>query len=240
MSGIYGVPSFLRQRFMKETSRNWKLPRCAILSHSEEPWSGTLKNHGFQHCQTKISPLKYPKWEAPPPPDILNDITNVQLEDHGSYLVVPSELDPEDDSVLTVMCFSDTHTKHKEWRMDQLPPADLLLHAGDFTFSGNKSEVMGFEEWGAFMARVSCDEQKNEEIYKRYYGVGDAENGEEAKSMEVIDDDLLPMDERKYKHLVCIAGNHDMTFDTKWYTQNPSARRYVLCSLDWNHFHHKS
>ena len=143
------------------------------------------------------------------------------MEDHGTYWSVPTDLDPEADNVLSVICFSDTHTKHKNWRFDGLPPADILLHAGDFTFDGHKGEVVSFEEWGQFIANLNVDETKNQEIYSHYYSEGvDPENEEEMKWNGV------PADERKYKHLICIAGNHEMTFDVKWYDTDPNAKRY--------------
>jgi len=171
--------------------------------------------------------LKFPKWEPPPKPDILDKIKRVELEDHGPYWSVPTTLDPESDSVLRVLCFSDTHTKHKEWRMDALPPADLLLHAGDFSFDGHEGEVVSFEEWGRFIANLNVDESKNEELYAHYYGDGgdEAADGGDA----AVDDmkwDGVPMAERKYKYLVCIAGNHEMTFDVKWYDSDPDSGRY--------------
>ena len=145
------------------------------------------------------------------------------MEDHGAFWSVPTALDIEAESVLRVICFSDTHTKHKNWRFDQLPPADMVLHAGDFTFDGNKGEVTSFEEWGRFMASLNVDESKNGALYAHYYGDGDAVDG------DAVDDvkwEEVPAAERKYKHLICIAGNHEMTFDVKWYDTDPNAKRY--------------
>merc|ERR1719356_615064 len=35
------------------------------------------------------------------------------------------------------------------------------------------------------------------------------------------------MNERKYKHLICIAGNHELTFHVDWYNRKGSdAKRY--------------
>lgn len=45
---------------------------------------------------------------------------------------------------LRCVCISDTHTKHKSL---QLPPGDVLIHAGDFTFGGSPSEIQDFNSW---------------------------------------------------------------------------------------------
>lgn len=61
---------------------------------------------------------------------------------------------------------SDTHGKH--YQLD-LPSADVLVHAGDFTMNGGESAIRSFNEW--------LGEQK-----------------------------------AKFKHIVIIAGNHDIHF----------------------------
>lgn len=175
----------------------------------------------IEKLQKEIKGIKYPKWEPPPKPDILKDIKQLKLEDKGSYLLVPSDLDPvKDENVLTIICFSDTHTKHKSFRFDKLPSADIVLHAGDFTFDGRTSEVILFEKWGKFIASLNIDESKNKDIYDKYYN---NDNNDEEKDEK---NDLLDIKERKYKHLICIAGNHEMTFDLEWYNkQGTDAKR---------------
>lgn len=39
------------------------------------------------------------------------------------------------------VCISDTHTKHKELK---IPDADVLIHAGDFTYKGKEQELKDF------------------------------------------------------------------------------------------------
>jgi predicted phosphodiesterase len=46
--------------------------------------------------------------------------------------------------MVRIVCISDTHTYHKSI---QLPPGDILLHAGDATYHGYEHEVRGFGEW---------------------------------------------------------------------------------------------
>ena len=45
---------------------------------------------------------------------------------------------------LRCVCISDTHTKHS---MVDIPPGDVLIHAGDFTFGGGEEEVKSFSDW---------------------------------------------------------------------------------------------
>eukprot|EP01084_Bolivina_argentea_P160294 279161_1 len=157
----------------------------------------------------KLAPLQYPKWEPPPKPKVLQDINSIQLIDKGTYMLIPTELDNTKDNVLTVMVFSDTHNKHQHYRFDKLPAADIIIHCGDFTMDGREYEVEQFAKWGEFLGQLNIDETKNKQIYERYY---DTENDE-------IKDEIIELDikDRKYKHLICIAGNHEMTFDLKWY-----------------------
>jgi Icc-related predicted phosphoesterase len=44
-----------------------------------------------------------------------------------------------------IVCISDTHELHREL---DIPPGDILIHAGDFTFmSGRPSKVADFDRW---------------------------------------------------------------------------------------------
>jgi Icc-related predicted phosphoesterase len=49
-------------------------------------------------------------------------------------------------TTVRVLCLSDTHMKHGELA---LPPADLVVHAGDFTRRGRREEVVAFLDWYA-------------------------------------------------------------------------------------------
>lgn len=46
--------------------------------------------------------------------------------------------------MVRVVCISDTHTYHESV---VLPPGDILVHAGDFTFRGKEEEVRAFGKW---------------------------------------------------------------------------------------------
>lgn len=45
---------------------------------------------------------------------------------------------------MKVCCISDTHEMHERL---QIPPCDLLVHAGDITFHGNPERVRDFDRW---------------------------------------------------------------------------------------------
>lgn len=46
-----------------------------------------------------------------------------------------------------IMCMSDTHTKHSDIPKESIFPADIAIHAGDFTMYGKRSEVISFRDW---------------------------------------------------------------------------------------------
>jgi len=53
---------------------------------------------------------------------------------------------PKDANSVRFVCISDTHGRH--WEMTQrLPAGDVLLHAGDFSMSGEEAEVLDFSSW---------------------------------------------------------------------------------------------
>lgn len=45
---------------------------------------------------------------------------------------------------MKIICIADTHNKHSEIIV---PPGDLIIHAGDFTEAGTKSETLDFLNW---------------------------------------------------------------------------------------------
>jgi predicted phosphohydrolase len=48
------------------------------------------------------------------------------------------------DETLRVICLSDTHSRHDEI---DVPPGDILIHAGDFTIAGAIEEIAAFNRW---------------------------------------------------------------------------------------------
>mmetsp|Transcript_113186 Transcript_113186/g.327010 ORF Transcript_113186/g.327010 Transcript_113186/m.327010 type:complete len:306 (+) Transcript_113186:99-1016(+) len=54
---------------------------------------------------------------------------------------------PKPEGWVRFVCFSDTHGKHSAIIDEHKPPADVLLHAGDFTNSGEPCQVESFAKW---------------------------------------------------------------------------------------------
>ena len=46
---------------------------------------------------------------------------------------------------MTILHISDTHGRHR--KLKDLPPADVLVHSGDFTMAGTEDEAIEFLEW---------------------------------------------------------------------------------------------
>ena len=46
---------------------------------------------------------------------------------------------------MKILHLSDTHGKHRE--LTDMPPADVLVHSGDFTLAGGDMEALDFIEW---------------------------------------------------------------------------------------------
>jgi len=70
--------------------------------------------------------------------------------DNGLYsgrarLASPEEPRPE--GWTRFACFSDTHGKHGKIPQAHLPEVDVLLHAGDFSNTGEIEQVRSFAEW---------------------------------------------------------------------------------------------
>lgn len=54
---------------------------------------------------------------------------------------------PKEDGDVRLMFISDTHTHHLSIDFTKLPPVDIVLCAGDFTYTGKANEVLAFKEW---------------------------------------------------------------------------------------------
>ncbi|OQR84893.1 calcineurin-like phosphoesterase [Achlya hypogyna] len=63
--------------------------------------------------------------------------------------VLPRVASPKTPGFLRVVVISDTHGLHDD--MDAVPDGDILLHAGDFTDTGDRDEVLAFN---AFLAKL--------------------------------------------------------------------------------------
>lgn len=78
----------------------------------------------------------------------------VQIEEHPGHLLVrwpvPAEV-PE----LRLLCVSDTHDQ-QQFMPQQLPAADILVHAGDFTCRGAREELESFRAWTDELLATGC------------------------------------------------------------------------------------
>lgn len=84
--------------------------------------------------------------------DMKNSVTSVDLkscesEQACSYSLISSQLDFDDPNTISVLCVSDTHSCERKMANARLPPADILVHAGDFSNVGKKKEVRAFVKW---------------------------------------------------------------------------------------------
>lgn len=48
---------------------------------------------------------------------------------------------------LSIVIISDTHNKHRQIQTKDLPVADIIIHCGDFTSTGNSTEINDFVSW---------------------------------------------------------------------------------------------
>lgn len=79
------------------------------------------------------------------------------------------------------VCFSDTHGRHDRIKGEHIYPADVLLHAGDFSNTGELEQIESLSRW---------------------------------------------LESYPAEHKVVIAGNHDVTFDAKWYSVPQNQARF--------------
>jgi len=84
---------------------------------------------------------------------------------------------------------SDTHANHRH--LKHLPSGDVLVHAGDFTKSGETGSI---EDLALYFRDHSLREQS------------DIRHTDKPSSL--------------FREIICIAGNHDITLDRDYYQQN--------------------
>jgi len=124
-------------QFEHNQSRNGGLDYATDLKDPGHAWEV------MKHAQEK---------QAKPvsPPELLSDQSTADLQ--FPYHTCPSNLshtssvEGERDFVRFV-CISDTHSQHHRILPSDLPPGDVLLHAGDFTQTGELDEVESFGDW---------------------------------------------------------------------------------------------
>lgn len=47
--------------------------------------------------------------------------------------------------MVRIVCISDTHNQHRD--IKKMPKGDILIHAGDFTYTGKYMDVLDFANW---------------------------------------------------------------------------------------------
>lgn len=62
-----------------------------------------------------------------------------------------SEPLPQEGRTVRIVAISDTHDKYKEIKVEDLPPGDIFIQAGDFTRMSRRKE---FERFRLFMASL--------------------------------------------------------------------------------------
>lgn len=65
----------------------------------------------------------------------------------GIRLVSDVEAEAKPDGWTRFVCFSDTHGLHDQIPRKHCPAADVLLHGGDFTNTGELEQVDSFDKW---------------------------------------------------------------------------------------------
>jgi len=65
----------------------------------------------------------------------------------GAHLVPAPWTMPRPPGWTRFVCFSDTHGLHPLIPKKHMPPADVLLHAGDFTNTGELEQIECFNQW---------------------------------------------------------------------------------------------
>jgi Icc-related predicted phosphoesterase len=76
---------------------------------------------------------------------ILMQDTSGDMSESAGHLNVRITV-PVDVPALRLLCVSDTHDLHQDMPHD-LPTADILVHAGDFTCQGRRDELQNFQSW---------------------------------------------------------------------------------------------
>jgi len=67
-----------------------------------------------------------------------------QLLYKGPEYLLSQQIPEKPKDCIRFVCLSDTHTHHNKIK---IPPGDVVLHAGDFSYTGTLSEVKEFSKW---------------------------------------------------------------------------------------------
>jgi len=92
----------------------------------------------FEMCQLKVCEDQSLAHLSLPPGIVMES---------GVRRVRQPEFEAKPEGWTRFVCFSDTHGKHDCIAKNSLPKADVLLHAGDFTNTGEFEQVESFSKW---------------------------------------------------------------------------------------------
>eukprot|EP00438_Fugacium_kawagutii_P004849 Skav221070 [mRNA] locus=scaffold3118:272977:273507:- [translate_table: standard] len=130
--------------------------------------------------------------------------------DGYEYLCL-SELQRSAGDRLRVVCISDTHNHHRKL---QLPPGDILIHAGDFTDFGKEENARDFNDWlgdpRSFQS-FSCS-SGTPQVGQKFHGCPDAGRDLSHVTLYTCGSEVhLPQlpKEQTHKTKLVVLGNHE-------------------------------
>jgi len=84
------------------------------------------------------------------------NVTTTDINDYWRYIspnqivrphTLPDPKSKKPENHTRFVCFSDTHSLETYFDIDNLPEADVMIHAGDFSNIGYEQDVVSFSEW---------------------------------------------------------------------------------------------
>lgn len=90
----------------------------------------------------------------------------------GVRIITDWEKEPKPEGWCRVVCFSDTHGMHDKIPQRHCPEGDILLHAGDFSNTGEVEQIQSLSAWlGAYPAQHKVVIAGNHDItfHEEYY-----------------------------------------------------------------------
>jgi len=72
---------------------------------------------------------------------------------------------------ITILCISDTHSMHRHKFFKNLPPADIIIHAGDMTSMGYEEEIKSFMKWFSSLSQYKyriCTAGNHDWLFEKY------------------------------------------------------------------------
>lgn len=126
------------------------------MDNEDGTWNVEFDNSEADICTDQLQPVRDP----------ILDLAN------GARIVDNPNAEPKPDGWTRFVCFSDTHGLHDAIPKSNRPSADVLLHAGDFTNTGEVEQVASLNEWlKAYPAKVKVVIAGNHDVtfHEEYY-----------------------------------------------------------------------